>query len=136
MNNLESVTDLGQGRSHWVAKGPAGSRAEWDAEIYNEIENELIAWRSLENAEVVNAGSVRFQKGPRDHGTYVRVVMNYNPPAGVIGATVAQLLGAEPSQLIKEDLRRLKQIMEAGELAAIEGQPSGRAASAKPVVAN
>jgi uncharacterized membrane protein len=133
MRNLESVTELDGTRSHWVAKGPAGARVEWDAEIYNEKENELIAWRSLENADVVNAGSVRFQPGPTGHGTFVRVSMNYNPPAGKVGATLAQLLGAEPAQLIKEDLRRLKQVMEAGEIATIDGQTSGRAADAEPI---
>jgi len=127
MKNLESVTRLDQRRSHWVAKGIGNAKIEWDAEIYNEKVNELIAWRSLENADVVNAGSVRFQKGPRGHGSYVRVAMNYNPPAGKLGATIAQLLGGEPAQLIKQDLRRLKQIMEAGEIATIDGQTSGRA---------
>jgi uncharacterized membrane protein len=129
MQNLESVTVLDQGKSHWVAKGIGPARVEWDAEIYNEKENKLIAWRSLENADVVNAGSVRFQKGPTGHGTYVRVTVNYNPPAGKLSATIAQLLGAEPTQLIKEDLRRLKQIMEAGEIPTIDGQTSGRAQS-------
>jgi len=127
MNNLESVTVLDELRSHWVAKGIGAAKVEWDAEIYNERENELIAWRSLENADVVNAGSVRFEKGPTGRGTYLRVTVNYNPPAGKLGATLAQLLGGEPKQLIKEDLRRLKQLMEAGEIATIDGQTSGRA---------
>jgi uncharacterized membrane protein len=127
MKNLESVTEIDRWNSHWVAKGLGGARVEWDAEVYNEEENKLIAWRSLEKADVVNAGSVRFEKGPAGHGTYVRVTVNYNPPAGKLGATLAQLLGTEPSQLIKEDLRRLKQIMEAGEIATIAGQTSGRA---------
>ena len=133
MRNLESVTELDQTRSHWVAKGPGESRVEWDAEIYTEKENELISWRSLEAADFVNAGSVRFQAGPEGHGTFVRVTMNYNPPAGKVGATLVQLLGAEPAQLIKEDLRRLKQMMEAGEIATIDGQTSGRAADPEPV---
>jgi uncharacterized membrane protein len=128
MRNLESVTELDQTRSHWVAKGPGGSHFELDAEIFTEKENKLISWRSLEDADFVNAGSVRFQEGPAGHGTFVRVAMNYNPPAGKVGATLGQLLGAEPAQLIKEDLRRLKQIMEAGEIATIDGQTSGRAA--------
>jgi uncharacterized membrane protein len=127
MKNLESVTVLDQLRSHWVAKGIGAAKVEWDAEIYNEKENELIAWRSLENADVVNAGSVRFQKGPTGHGTYVRVTVNYNPPAGKLGATLAQLLGGDPKKLIKEDLRRFKQLIEAGEIATIDGQTSGRA---------
>ena len=125
MKNLESVTLLDGRNSHWVAIG-LGAQVEWDAEIYNEKENELIAWRSLENADIVNAGTVRFERGPEGHGTYVRVTLNYNPPAGKLGATLAQLLGAEPSQLIKEDLRRLKQVMEAGEIATTTGQSSGR----------
>ena len=127
MKNLESVTEMDRWNSHWVVKGLGGARVEWDAEVYNEEENKLIAWRSLENADVVNAGSVRFEKAPEGHGTYVRVTMNYNPPAGKLGATVAQLLGTEPLQLIKEDLRRLKQVLEAGEIATIAGQTSGRA---------
>lgn len=133
MKNLDSVSDLGSGRTHWVAKGPDGSLIEWDAEIYNEKENELIAWRSLEDAEIVNAGSVRFQRAPEGHGTYVRIALNYNPPGGKLGATLAQLLGTDPAQLIKEDLRRLKQIMEAGEIATVDGQSSGRAAEARPI---
>jgi uncharacterized membrane protein len=136
MRNLESVTELNSTQSHWAAKGPAGARVEWDAEIYNEKENKLISWRSLENADVVNAGSVRFQAGPTGHGTFVRVTMNYNPPAGAIGASLVQLLGAEPEQLIKEDLRRLKQIMEAGEIATVEGQTSGRASNAGAIDKN
>jgi uncharacterized membrane protein len=127
MKNLESVTVLDELNSHWVAKGVGGAKVEWDAEIYNEIENELIAWRSLENADVVNAGSVRFEKGPTGRGTYVRVTVNYNPPAGKLGATLAQFLGGEPKQSIKKDLRRFKQLMEAGEIASIDGQTSGRA---------
>ena len=127
MKNLESVTEIDRWNSHWVAKGLGGGRVEWDAEIYNEEENKLIAWRSLEKADIVNAGSVRFEKAPEGHGTYVRVTVNYNPPAGRLGASLAQLLGTEPSQLIRGDLRRLKQIMETGEVATIAGQTSGRA---------
>ena len=135
MKHLESVTSTDEGRTHWVAKGIGGIKVEWDAEIYNEIENELIAWRSVDNTDVVNAGSVRFQAAPTGHGTYVRVTLNYNPPAGSVGATLGQLLGAEPGQLIKEELRRLKQLMETGEIATIDGQSSGRAEGAMRVTA-
>jgi len=133
MKHLESVTSMPDGRTHWVAKGIGGigaSKVEWDAEIYNEIENEMIAWRSVDDADVVNAGSVRFHAAPTGHGTYVRVVLNYNPPAGTVGASLAQLLGTEPGQLIKEELRRFKQLMETGEIATIDGQSSGRAEGA------
>jgi uncharacterized membrane protein len=114
MDHLESVTVLDEERSHWVAKGPAGTRVEWDAVIHNEIPNELIAWRSLEESEVDNAGSVHFS--PTENGdTEVRVVLRYDPPAGKMGAAVAWLFGEEPSRQVAEDLRRLKQVVEATE---------------------
>jgi len=130
MDHLESVRVEGSGRSHWVAKAPAGTTVEWDAEIYNEKENELIAWRSLEGADVDNAGSVRFERAPEGRGTIVRVSLKYDPPGGLLGSTFAKLFGEEPSQQIEEDLRRFKQVMEAGETPTTEGQPSGRSATA------
>ena len=112
MDHLESVTVLDENRSHWVAKAPAGTRVEWDAAIHNEIENELIAWRSLPDADVNNAGSVHFA-AVGEGATEVRVVLSYQPPAGKLGAVVAKLLGEEPSTQVDDDLRRLKQVMEA-----------------------
>jgi uncharacterized membrane protein len=114
MDHLQSVTVLDEERSHWVAKGPAGTRVEWDAVIHHEIPNELIAWRSLEDSEVDNAGSVHFS--PTENGdTEVRVVLRYDPPAGKAGAAVAWLFGEEPSLQVAEDLRRFKQVVEATE---------------------
>lgn len=115
MDNLESVTILDDRRSHWVAKGPVGTRVEWDAEIHNEIEAELIAWRSLPGADVDQAGSVHFSPA-RDGGTEVRVIMRYAAPAGRLGDAVAHLLGDDPERQIADDLRRFKQVMEAGEV--------------------
>ena len=129
MNHLESVKNISPDRSHWVAKGPAGSSVEWDAEIYNEKEGELIAWRSLEGSDVDNAGSVRFESATGGRGTTVRVSLRYDPPGGIVGAAVARLFGENPEQQIEEDLRRFKQLMETGEVATTEGQTSGRAAT-------
>ena len=126
MRHLEAVTRTGEGRSHWVARAPLGGRVEWDARIVNERENELIAWQSLEGADVPNAGSVQFRELPGERGTEVRVVLEYRPPAGKAGAALARLFGEEPEQQVKEDLGRFKQLMEAGEVATTEGQPSGR----------
>lgn len=128
MDHLESVNSVGFNRWHWVAKGPAGMRLEWDAEIYNEKPNELIAWRSLDG-NFTNAGSVHFEPAPGERGTLVKVVMNYNAPGGKVSALLAKLFGQEPGQVIEEDLRRLKQILETGEVARIEGQPSERHAT-------
>ena len=124
MDHLESVTVQDRNRSHWVAKGPAGRTVVWDAEIINERENELIGWRSLEGADIRNAGSVHFTPAPGGRGTEVRVVLEYAPPAGRLGAAVAGLFRESPEVQIREDLRRFKQLMEAREFATTAGQPT------------
>src|SRR5207248_1701614 len=109
--------DLGHGRSHWIAKGPAGVRVEWDAEIINEVMDKVIGWRSLPGSEIVSAGSVNFRLVRAGRSTQVTVHLQYAPPAGRAGALFAKLFGREPSQTVREDLRRLKQHLEAGEVA-------------------
>lgn len=126
MRHLESVRVTNLNQSHWVVHGPAGAKLEWDAEITEEVPDERIAWRSKPGADVDSEGSVRFEKGPRGRGTAVRVALAYRPPAGKRGAMVAKVFGQAPEQQIREELRRFKQIMEAGEVATTEGQPSGR----------
>ncbi len=116
MRHLESVTVMGDGRSHWVAKAPAGRTVEWDAENTEERENEMIAWRSLEGSDVHNAGSVSFQAAPGDRGTEVRLELDYDPPFGKLGSTIAMLFRDEPGQQVQEDLRHFKQVMETGEI--------------------
>ncbi len=116
MSHLESVVELDATRSHWVAKGPAGSKVEWDAEIFREVDGELIAWRSLPEAEVPNVGSVAFRELGPGRGTEVRVELQYDPPAGMLGKWIAQLFGENPNRQVREDLRRFKQMAEAGEI--------------------
>jgi uncharacterized membrane protein len=127
MDHLESVTVIDDARSHWVAKGPAGTKVEWDAIIHNEVDDELIAWRSLPGAEVNNAGSVHFTPTPDGSGTDVRVVLSYEPPAGMVGVAVAKLLGEEPSKQVADDLRRFKQVMDSGDVLAGARPIAGRA---------
>jgi hypothetical protein len=89
---------------------------EWEATIIADVPGEVITWRSLENADVDNAGAVRFEEAPGGRGTIVKVTIQYNPPAGVVGATIAKLFGEEPEQQLDDDLRRFKQVMEVGEV--------------------
>jgi uncharacterized membrane protein len=130
MNHLESVKNIDEKRSHWVAKAPLGTIVEWDAEITSERENERIGWKSTENSEIPNSGVVEFLP-TSTRGTEVKVTLTYEPPAGYLGSLIAQLFGEEPNQQIAEDLRRFKSLMEAGMIMNVEGQPSGRAPQAK-----
>lgn len=116
MRHLERVDDLGNGRSHWVARGPGGRAFEWDAEIVHEVENTLITWRSLPGGDVATSGAVRFDPIRRGSSTQVTVALHFDPPAGRLGSAFAALVGREPSRMLREDLRRLKQLLETGEL--------------------
>ncbi len=122
MKHLKSVTVISDTRSHWITSAPLGASVEWDAEIINDQENHLIAWASVADADVNNSGFVRFKPAPRDLGTEVKIVMEYEAPGGVIGAAIAKLFGEEPEQQIGDELHRFKQLMETGEVATIEGQ--------------
>ena len=124
MAHLESVQDVGT-LSHWVAKAPGGRTVEWDAEITEDVTNERISWRSTGNASVTNSGTVRFTPAPKGRGTEVRVEMLYSPPGGAVGAAVAKLFGEEPNQQVRDDLRRLKQVLETGQVTRSEGSPEG-----------
>jgi uncharacterized membrane protein len=125
MNHLENVSVTGERRSRWIALGPMGTRIAWDAEIVNEIPNKEITWRSLPSSDVEVSGIVRFSRATGDRGTLVQVVSIVDPPAGELGEAVAKLFGKDPSFMMRQDLRRLKALMETGEIPTIEGQSHG-----------
>lgn len=125
MRHLEEVQVISATRSHWRARAPAGTSVAWDAEITVDHPGELLAWHSLEGADIENAGTVRFERAAGGRGTVVRVDLLYKPPGGKAGALIAKLFGKEPAQQIEQDLRRFKQLIETGEIPTTAGQASG-----------
>jgi len=124
MENIVSVTESGGGRSHWVARGPAGETWEWDSEIIEDQPGELLVWRSLPGSEIHHHGAVRFLAAPAGRGTEARVGIEFLSPGGLAGRAIARLARRVPQHEIAEDLRRMKQILEAGET-PIAGFPRG-----------
>jgi uncharacterized membrane protein len=114
MHHLESVERITDTLSRWRAKGPGGTTVEWNAEIINEVPDQVIGWRSIEGSDVVSAGSVNFERAPGG-ATRVRVRLQYSPPGGKVGATIARLMGRDAATEIREDLQRFKGLVEAGE---------------------
>lgn len=125
MHHVKSVRETGPGMSHWVVNGPAGGTVEWDARITADTPNEMIAWQSLEGADVEHSGVVRFEPRPGNRGTIVRVDLQYRPPAGTAGKLAATLFNESPEQQIYDDLHRFKQIVETGEVVRSDGSPDG-----------
>lgn len=123
MWHVKEVHSLGGDRSHWLVEVSPKLRLEWDARITQDIPNQVIAWHTEPGSTVENGGAVRFEKAPGDRGTEIHATIRYEPPGGVIGEAAAGLFKKVTQEQIKEDIRRFKQILEAGEIATTEGQP-------------
>jgi uncharacterized membrane protein len=126
MSHVRSVRTDGEGVSHWVVHISPKIDLEWDARVTEERPNELIAWESLPNSSVQTWGRVRFAPATGNRGTQVTATLAYEPPGGVVGAAFARLQQTMTAEQIKEDMRRFKQMMEAGEIATVRGQSACR----------
>ncbi|WP_188259159.1 SRPBCC family protein [Azospirillum tabaci] len=125
--HLDAVEILSDTESRWKAHGPGGVPVVWNSRLDKVRENELITWHTLEGADLPHRGTVLFRPAPGGRGTEVSLTLAYHPPGGAGGNAVSRLFGTAPEQQAREALRRLKRIMEVGELPTIDGQPSGRA---------
>ena len=128
MAHLEDVRVTGPGRSTWRASAPFGRSVTWDATTTEDVPGERLSWRSDARARVANEGTVRFRPAPGDRGTEVHVRIRYDVPGGALGRAVARYFGEEPSQQLDDDLRRLKQVLETGEVVRSDGAPAGKRA--------
>lgn len=118
MENVENIRPTGaDGRAVWTIKAPAGETVDVETEIAREVENELIAWRSVEGSDIDTEGRVTFEDAPGERGTRVGLIVAYDAPAGKLGQAVAKLLMREPAIQARHDLKRFKMLMEAGEIA-------------------
>jgi uncharacterized membrane protein len=127
---LVSVTPSEAGRTRWVVAGPAGLRASWEAELTADEPGRLLGWRSLSGSSVDIGGSVRFEPAPGGRGTEIKVILTYAPPAGKLGAIAAALSGGGGDRLVREALRRFKQLLETGEMADASMRREDRETSA------
>lgn len=125
MENVDSVEDLGGGRSRWKVKAPFGSRVELVTRITEDQPGTTIAWESDLDSEIQLSGRIEFFDQPPGRGTGVRLTLKYDPPAGLPGRAIAKILQREPNVQARRDLRRFKQLMETGEVAT-NASPSGR----------
>ena len=120
MENIRRIDVIDDTRSHWVVAAPADHEVEWDSVLTEEEPGRLLAWRTTEEAEVKNHGRVEFRDAPGGRGSEIHATIVYEPPAGALGKTVARLFQTEPGQQAKRDLRRLKMLLETGEISTTE----------------
>jgi uncharacterized membrane protein len=117
MSHLKEVRRIGDGRTRWVASGPAGISMEWTAVETRREPNQLLAWSSEPGSALQTAGIIHFRPEPNG-GALVDVQMSYNPPAGAIGHAFAAIFGVDPKSAMDDDLVRLKSLMEYGKATA------------------
>jgi uncharacterized membrane protein len=120
MENIERVDVIDDQHSHWVVKAPADHKVEWDSVLTAEEPDRLLAWETGPDAEVKNHGRVEFRDAPGGRGTELHATIVYDPPGGALGKLIATLFQKEPGMQAKRDLRRLKMLLETGEIATTE----------------
>lgn len=113
MTHVRSVTPSGEGRFRWVVDGPAGVPVSWEAQVTRLVPDQLVAWRSVPESLVKNAGRVVFTPVGED-ATRIEIHMSYNPVIGVFGHLVAKFFGVDPKHQLEDDLVRMKSYLETG----------------------
>ena len=125
MENVKSIEERDERNSHWVVAGPAGRDVEFDSVITEAVPGERLAWRSSEGSDIANSGWIELKDAPTDRGTVVRALISYDAPGGVIGKAIAKIFQREPNLQLRRDLRRLKQLMETGEVSTSKAPDAG-----------
>lgn len=105
MEGIEEVRQFDDKHLHWVAS-VGGKRQEWDAEIYEQVPDQRIAWRAVSGKP--NQGAVSFEK-IADNRTRIRVVIGYEAEGAM--EKVGDALGIASAR-VKGDLKRFKELIE------------------------
>ena len=116
MENVREVTAEGD-LTRWTIAGPAGRDVSIVARVSKEEPDEMIEWASTEESQIAHRGRVTFRDAPAGRGTEVALDLEYLSPGGELGRWVAKALQAEPHLQARRDLKRLKMLMETGEIA-------------------
>lgn len=136
LRHISSIEPIDDRHSRWTARLPGGMSLQWRAEIVDDEPNSLIAWQSVEGSDLFNEGYISFEPTADGDSTEIHARIVYHPPAGKFGAQVATFFETLQAQMIREDLRGFKQLIETGEVPTIEGQPSARTEPGNGAVAH
>ena len=112
-SHITSVEQIGENLYRWTVKGPGGIPIGWEGVITRIVPNTLVEWKSQPGSLIGNSGSARFDPN-YDASTRLHIRMFYRPPAGILGRFVAEMFGADPKSILRDDLRRLKWLFESG----------------------
>ncbi len=121
-----AVTPSGDGHFHWVVEEPTtGTQMEFESEIVTSIPGVNHVSRVLDGPFAGSMDSLSFELHPHGRGTIVTWVSEFKLPAANVSSILAKVASRGPQQAVVENLRRLKQLIESGEIPSVEGQPAG-----------
>lgn len=117
MENVRSVEEGPDGTWSWVVAGPAGSEVKLVTKVIESRKGEFLSWRSVEGSEVEAEGKVFFRDAPAGRGSIVEAIIAYKPLGGTVGHWIAKAFRADPRLQGRHELKRLKMLVETGEIA-------------------
>lgn len=100
----------------WVIDSPDG-HIPVETRLVEERENEALAWRSVPGADIQIEAKVQLRDAPAGRGTEVEAHVAWRPHLGILGQWAATLRGSDPQIRGKQELKRLKMLLETGEIA-------------------
>jgi uncharacterized membrane protein len=128
MRPFIEITQTGPDTSHWTMEGPAMLSYGWDSRSTIDPVTQTIRWASLPDSDIANEGEVRFTAAPGDRGTEAHLRIRFDPPGGKVGEVLANHLHIGPNLIAMNSLRRIKSLLETGEVPTLEKNPSARGA--------
>ncbi len=124
MENVSTVTEIAPGVMRWTIKAPGDTTVDVDTRIVSDRPGQEIAWRSVDGSDIETEGKVMFRDAPGGRGTEVEAIIAYKPPFGEAGRLIAKLFGREPTVQGRRELKRLKMLLETGEIATSHNRKS------------
>lgn len=113
-------------RMRWRIALPWGRSLEWHARMFAHLPGEQFSWMSEPGAAVRSEGAITLEDAPGGRGTVVTLQAAFTPPGGSLGGAAMKLLRVVPEAVAQRALQRLKSLVETGEIATSEHDPSGR----------
>lgn len=124
MKHIKNIEKTAEGKYRWEAEFN-NQIFKWNAEIIEDVPNERISWTTIDASDVRNSGTVEFYDAPKNKGTELRIRMQYTAAKSKLGRIVASFLDPFFTQMVKDDLKRFKHMMESEEF-TFEKQSSAK----------
>jgi len=113
MPRVKAVRNLGDGRYRWNAELPGGKQLQLEEQVTRSEPHQRLSWESVSGSPFWYRGTVTLHSSS-DDTTDVHVDIQYEPPGGRLGETLAAWLGVGPDSQFNQAVSRIKPFLETG----------------------